>query len=169
MNHDLPMPQENMSGEMIDEIIDEEAFEEFKSLAEDLRLSEDLDVKAQAYCNEPENQLRSVYGRDFEAKQKAAQNLIRKYGGDELVSFLKNSGIGNCREIIAFLIKLADAAGEDRGLAGEKASVLSSEEKIKAEIARLMAVPAYMQARHPEHETTVQQVYRLRKRLFGEE
>lgn len=32
-----------------------------------------------------------------------------------------------------------------------------------------MAVPAYMQARHPEHETTVQQVYRLRKRLFGEE
>lgn len=188
MNHDLPMPQENMSGEMIDEIIDEEAFEEFKSLAEDLRLSEeqaqgiwdwivegalrfigDLDVKAQAYCNETENQLRSVYGRDFEAKQKAAQNLIRKYGGDELVSFLKNSGIGNCREIIAFLIKLADAAGEDRGLAGEKASVLSSEEKIKAEIARLMAVPAYMQARHPEHETTVQQVYRLRKRLFGEE
>lgn len=188
MNHDLPMSQENMSGEMIDEIIDEEAFEEFKSLAENLRLSEeqaqgiwdwivegalrfvgDLDVKAQAYCNETENQLRSVYGRDFEAKQKAAQNLIRKYGGDELVSFLKNSGIGNCREIIAFLIKLADAAGEDRGLAGEKASVLSSEEKIKAEIARLMAIPAYMQARHPEHETTVQQVYRLRKRLFGEE
>ena len=106
MNHDLPMPQENMSGEMIDEIIDEEAFEEFKSLAEDLRLSEeqaqgiwdwivegalrfvgDLDVKAQAYCNETENQLRSVYGRDFEAKQKAAQNLIRKYGGDELGFF----------------------------------------------------------------------------------
>ena len=82
---------------------------------------------------------------------------------------MKNSGIGNCREIIAFLIKLADAAGEDRGLIGEKSSVLSSEEKIKAEIARLMAVPAYMQARHPEHETTVQQVYRLRKRLFGEE
>ena len=70
-----------MSGEMIDEIIDEEAFEEFKSLAEDLRLSEeqaqgiwdwivegalrfigDLDVKAQAYCNETENQLRSVFG-----------------------------------------------------------------------------------------------------------
>ena len=177
MNHNLPMPQENISDATIDEIIDEGAFEEFKSLAEELRLSEeqaqgiwdwivegalrfvgDLNVKAREYCNETENQLRSVYGRDFEAKQKAAQNLIRKYGG-----------IGNCREIIAFLIKLADAAGEDRGLIGEKSSVLSSEEKIKAEIARLMAVPAYMQARHPEHETTVQQVYRLRKRLFGEE
>lgn len=188
MNHNLPMPQENISDATIDEIIDEEAFEEFKSLAEELRLSEeqaqgiwdwivegalrfvgDLNVKAREYCNETENQLRSVYGRDFEAKQKAAQNLIRKYGGEEMADFLKNSGIGNCREIIAFLIKLADAAGEDRGLIGEKSSVLSSEEKIKAEIARLMAVPAYMQARHPEHETTVQQVYRLRKRLFGEE
>ena len=134
-----------------------------------LRFVNDLNVTAQEYCNETENQLRSVYGRDFEAKQKAVQNLIRQYGGDEMISFLKKSGIGNCREIITFLIKLADAAGEDRGLVGEKSAVLSCDEKIKAEIARLMAVPAYMQAKHPEHETTVQQVYRLRKRLFGEE
>ena len=77
--------------------------------------------------------------------------------------------MGNCREIISFLMKLADASAEDRGLIGEKTSALSSEEKIKAEIARLMAVPAYMQARHPEHDMTVRQVYRLRKRLFGEE
>lgn len=188
MNRDLSLTQEKLSGTKMDEIIDEEAFEEFKSLSEELNLSEeqaqgiwdwivegalrfvdDLDLKSRKYCDETENRLRSVYGRDLEAKQKAAQNLIRKYGGEELVSFLKNSGIGNCREIVDFLIKLADAAGEDRGLVGEKSAVLSSEEKIKAEIARLMAVPAYMQAGHPEHETTVRQVYRLRKRLFGEE
>ncbi len=188
MNYDLPLPQENISGAMIDEIIDEAAFEEFKELAETLQLSEeqaqgiwdwivegalrfvgDLNVSAREYCDETENQLRSLYGNDFEAKQKAAHNLIMKYGGEEMATFLKKSGIGNCREIVSFLIKLADAAGEDRGLIGEKSSVLSSEEKIKAEIARLMAVPAYMQARHPEHEATVQQVYRLRKRLFGEE
>lgn len=188
MNYDLPLPQENISGAMIDEIIDEAAFEEFKELAETLQLSEeqaqgiwdwivegalrfvgDLNVSAREYCDETENQLRSLYGNDFEAKQKAAHNLIMKYGGEEMAAFLKKSGIGNCREIVSFLIKLADAAGEDRGLIGEKSSVLSSEEKIKAEIARLMAVPAYMQARHPEHEATVQQVYRLRKRLFGEE
>ncbi len=188
MNYDLSMPREDFSGDMIKEVIDEDAFEEFKSLSEELRLSEkqsqgiwdwivegalrfvdDLNVKSREYCAETESRLRNVYGRDFEAKQKAAQNLIRKYGGEELADFLKDSGIGNCREIVTFLIKLADAAGEDRGLVGEKSSVLSSEEKIKAEIARLMAVPAYMQAGHPEHETTVQQVYRLRKRLFGEE
>lgn len=188
MNSALPVMQENLCDQMYDDLIDEEAFQEFKALADNLKLSDeqaqtiwdwivegalrfvnDLNMNAQEYCNETEQQLRHVYGRDFEAKQKAAQNLIKKYGGEELVDFLKSSGIGNCREIISFLIKLADAAGEDRGLVGEKSSVLSCEEKIKAEIARLMAAPAYMQARHPEHETTVQQVYRLRKRLFGEE
>ena len=112
MNHDLPMPQENMSGEMIDEIIDEEAFEEFKSLAEDLRLSEeqaqgiwdwivegalrfigDLDVKAQAYCNETENQLRSVYGRDFEAKQIRLADLVRQVDAIEGIQRLRISSI----------------------------------------------------------------------------
>ncbi len=188
MNNALSLPKENVQGNMMDDLIDEEAFEEFKSLAENLNLSEeqaqavwdwivqgalrfvdDLNESASRYCSDAENQLRGLYGNDFDMKRKAALNLIRKYGGRELETFLKKSGIGNCREIIAFLINLADAAAEDRGLVGEKSSVLSSEEKIKAEIARLMAVPAYMQARHPEHDSTVQQVYRLRKRLFAEE
>ncbi|MBO4521161.1 MAG: hypothetical protein J5787_08160 [Alphaproteobacteria bacterium] len=180
--------KEEMAQDLINKIIDEETVGEFQTLASDLALSEeqaqgiwnwlvqgamsfveDLNRDAAEYCSETEEYLRGVYGNSLEARKKAANDLILKYGGDELVAFLKKSGIGNCREILSFLMNLADAASEDRGLIGEKASVLSSEEKIKAEIARLMAEPAYMQARHPEHDATVQQVYRLRKHLFGEE
>lgn len=189
MNNILSMsPEERQTEELINEIVDEEAVSEFQELAAELQLSEEqaqgvwewivdgavrfveeLNQDAADYCSETENQLRDMYGREFDVRKKAANALVQKYGGEELVAFLKKSGIGNCREIISFLMKLADISAEDRGLVGEKASALSGEEKIKAEIARLMAVPAYMQARHPEHEATVQQVYRLRKRLFGEE
>ena len=192
MNNMSYMTQTNIHddsvNQTINEIIDDEAFEEFEQLAAQLALSEkqaqgiwdwivqgalqfveDLNFKTKNYCYETENYLRNAYGRDFEVKRKAARRLIQKYGGDELMDFLKNSGVGNCREIISFLMNLADAANEDRGLVGEKSAVLSGDEQIKAEIARLMAVPAYMQARHPEHDMTVQKVYRLRKRLFGEE
>ncbi len=189
MKNELSVSSEKETTEdLIAEFIDEKAVNEFQTLAAELGLSEeqmqgvwnwlvqgamgfveDLNRDAADYCSETEAYLRGVYGNGFEARQKAVNDLIRKYGGDELVAFLKSSGIGNCREVVSFLMKLADAAGEDRGLIGEKVSALSSEEKIKAEIARLMAVPAYMQARHPEHDSTVQQVYRLRKRLFGEE
>ena len=192
MNNMSYMTQTNIHddsvNQTINEIIDDEAFEEFEQLAAQLALSEkqaqgiwdwivqgalqfveDLNFQAKNYCYETENYLRNAYGRDFEVKRKAARRLIQKYGGDELIDFLKNSGVGNCREIISFLMNLADAANEDRGLVGEKSAVLSGDEQIKAEIARLMAVPAYMQARHPEHDMTVQKVYRLRKRLFGEE
>ena len=180
--------KEKTTQDFIDNFIDEDVVSEFQTLASELGLSdeqmqgvwdwmiegafefvEDLNQKAGDYCSETEDYLRGVYGNSFEARKKAANNLIHKYGGNELIDFLKRTGLGNCREIASFLMKIADVAAEDRGLVGEKASVLSSEEKIKAEIARLMAVPAYMQARHPEHDTTVQQVYRLRKRLFGEE
>ena len=181
-------PEQETAQDLINKFIDGETVNEFQTLAEELALSEeqtrgvwdclvqgamrfvgDLNKDAADYCSETEEYLRGVYGKGFEARKKAANELILKYGGVELASFLKRSGIGNCREILSFLMNLADAASEDRGLVGEKASAVSSEEKIKAEIARLMAVPAYMQARHPEHDATVQQVYRLRKRLFGEE
>ena len=180
--------EEEAAQNLISKFIDEETVGEFQTLAAELGLSEeqtkgvwnwlvqgamdfveDLNKNAADYCAETEDYLRGIYGNGFEARKKAVNDLIHKYGGDEFVAFLKSSGIGNCREIVAFLMKLADAAGEDRGLIGEKVSALSSEEKIKAEIARLMAEPAYMQGRHPEHDSTVRQVYRLRKRLFGEE
>ncbi len=188
-NNTMSAPsKEEAAQDLINKFIDEETVNEFQALAAELGLSEeqtqgvwnwlvqgamrfveDLNQDAADYCSETEEYLRGIYGNGLEARKKAANDLILKYGGDELAAFLKKSGIGNCREILSFLMNLADAASEDRGLAGEKVSALSSEEKIKAEIARLMAAPAYMQARHPEHDATVQQVYRLRKRLFGEE
>ena len=181
-------PEEETAQDLINKFIDEETVGEFQALASELALSEeqaqgvwnwllrgaarfveDLNRDAADYCAETEEYLRGVYGNGFESRKKAANDLILKYGGDELAAFLKKSGIGNCREVVSFLMKLADACAEDRGLIGEKASALSSEEKIRAEIARLMAAPAYMRAGHPEHDATVRQVYRLRKRLFGEE
>ncbi len=168
-------------------IVNQEAAQNFVQTAKALALSEEqiqgiwewiilgaaqfveqLNGTSSQYCAETEKALRSAYGNEFDSRLQGARGLVQKYGDENLAVFLKKSGIGNCREIIDFLMRLAEATGEDRGLVGEKAGVVSSDEKIKAEIARLMAIPAYMQAQHPEHDSTVQQVYGLRKRLFGE-
>ena len=174
--------------ENLQDLIDDDVFDEFCALAAELKLSveqaqgiwdwivdgaarfaDEINDRARGYCDCAERRLREEFGGEYDAKIKAARALIYKYGGEELAAFLKKSGLANCGELVGFLMKIADAAAEDRGLVGEKAQVVSNEDRIKAEIARLSAVPAYMQASHPDHDSTVRQVYRLRKRLFGED
>lgn len=119
--------------------------------------------------DETEKALRAKFGRDYDRKISGAAELIRRYGGGETEAFLKKSGLCNSRELLTFLTALADAAGEDRGLAGEKVVAVSSVDRLKGEIAALMANPAYMQAGHPDHDRTVGAVFALRKRLFNED
>nr|DAH62480.1 MAG TPA: putative protease [Caudoviricetes sp.] len=173
--------------ENLEDLIDDAVFDDFGTLAEELKLSgeqaqgiwdwivdgatrfvEEINDCAHGYCDCAERRLRAEFGGEYDAKIKAARAMVYKYGGDELASFLKKSGLANCGELVGFLMKIADAAAEDRGLVGEKAQIVSNEDRIKAEIARLSAVPAYMQASHPDHDSVVRQVYGLRKRLFGE-
>lgn len=179
---------EGISQEYMQELIDDEALEGFNKLAEALALSPEqaegvwtwmmhgaarfvsqFNRKAADYCSDVERELHETLGPGYEGKIQNAARLVRRYGGEELADFLRDSGVGNRREVISFLIRLADMMGEDKGLVGEKSAVLSSGDALKAEIARLMAEPAYMQGRHPAHEQAVQKVYGLRKRLFNEE
>ncbi|MGN0904545.1 MAG: hypothetical protein ACI4PW_05255 [Alphaproteobacteria bacterium] len=179
---------EGISQEYMQDLIDDEALESFNELAESLALSPEqaegvwmwmmhgaarfvaqFNRKAADYCCDVERDLHETLGPGYEGKIRNAARLVRQYGGDELVDFLRDSGVGNRREVISFLIRLADMMGEDKGLVGEKSALLSSADALKAEIARLMAEPAYMQGRHPAHEQAVQKVYGLRKRLFNEE
>ncbi len=170
------------------DFIDDEDKAEFHDLAESLGLderqeagvwgwiengvrefAEELDSASETYADEAEADLRRQFGRDFDRRRQGAAELVRKYGGDGFVEFLNETGLSNCREIVAFLMRLADAAGEDRGLVGEKSAAVPSADRLKAEIAGLTANPAYMQAQHPDHAKTVQAVYALRKRLFNED
>lgn len=120
-------------------------------------------------CDETERALRTKFGRDYDRKMNGAAELVRRYGGEETVAFMKKSGLCNNLELLTFLMALADAAAEDRGLVGEKSAPVSSVDKLKGEIAALMANPAYMQAGHPDHDRTVNAVFALRKRMFNEE
>lgn len=172
----------------VNDFIDDEDKAEFHDLAENLGLDKrqaagvwgwiedgvrefaaELDGDAESYVQEAEADLRRQFGRDFDRRRHNAAELVRKYGGDGFVEFLNETGLCNCREIVAFLMRLADAADEDRGLVGEKSAAVPSADRLKAEIAGLTANPAYMQAQHPDHAKTVQAVYALRKRLFNED
>ncbi len=172
----------------VNDFIDDEDKAEFHDLAESLGLNErqeagvwgwiedgvrefaeELNNDSETYVQDAESELRRQFGRDFERRRNGAADLVRKYGGDGFVEFLNETGLCNCREIVAFLMRLADAAGEDRGLVGEKSAVVPSADRLKAEIAGLTSNPAYMQAQHPDHAKTVQAVYALRKRLFNED
>ena len=94
--------------DLINKFIDEETVNEFQALAAELGLSEeqtqgvwnwlvqgamrfveDLNQDAADYCSETEEYLRGIYGNGLEARKKAANDLILKYGGDELAAFLK--------------------------------------------------------------------------------
>lgn len=179
---------EGVTQQFVDDVIDQEAYENFLNLAKDLKLSPEQtkgiwfwvlkgasSFVAQCaegvdkYCSEVEGQLRSSYGDTYETKKQNAVRLVKQLGGEEFVDFLRSSGVGSRKEMISFLIKLSDMLDEDKGLVGEKSAVFSSSDAIKDEIARLMAYPAYMQGQHPEHDGVVQKVYGLRKRLLNEE
>lgn len=188
MNKDELESSATGTEEIIRKIIDDETMDNFRELSTELGLSpeqsqgvffwildgavalfNDLDDVSDAGYEASEYELRKMFGANFEQKQRAALRIIQQFGGEEMVAWLRKTGMHNCKEFVIFMMKLAEAAMEDEGLVGEKSPDFTSEDKMKAQIAKLMAHPAYMQAQHPEHDSTVQKVYQLRKQLLNEE
>lgn len=113
-----------------------------------------------------EMELRQEYGQAFEQRlemaQLAAQNLL---GDSEMFDEIQLSDgrmLGDHPDIIRMFSKLASEIGEDT-LAGETTELVMTPEEASRQIAEMTRRDGpYFDRMHPEHETYVQEVLRLR-------
>lgn len=184
MNFDT---DEELQAAIADEIIDPEVMADFENTAAEaglsheqmqivwnwmvkgaLRLLSETKRKLEDYRTDSEALLRKKFGDGFDVRRRKAIELVRRFGGDETLDFMASNGIADCPEVVSFLMNLSDVLDEDEGLIGEKRGFFGSKDRLKEEIAGLMAQKAYLDACAPGHGEAVQKVYALRRRLCGE-
>lgn len=114
-----------------------------------------------------EQELRQEFGQAFEQRlelaQMAAQNLL---GGTEMFDNIQLSDgrmLGDHPDIIRMFSNLASQIGEDN-LAGETTELIMTPEEASRQIAEMTRRDGpYFDRMHPEHETYVAEVLRLRE------
>jgi len=114
-----------------------------------------------------EQELRQEFGQAFEQRlelaQMAAQNLL---GGTEMFDNIQLSDgrmLGDHPDIIRMFSNLASQIGEDN-LAGETTELIMTPEEASRQIAEMTRRDGpYFDRMHPEHDTYVAEVLRLRE------
>lgn len=93
-----------------------------------------------------------------------AQRVVREMGGDELMMFLDQTGLGNSVPLIKMLARVGHLLAEDGHVPGEVEGILSADEA-KRKIAEVMADPNHpyhaKNASKPGHADAVAEMSRL--------
>ena len=117
-----------------------------------------------------EQELRSEWGREFDAKVKQASSLAKANIKPEILDMTLSNGtrLGDHPEIIKGFAKIAGMMSEDKIVSTESESVQSNQ-SIQDEIDTIINDKAspYWNKSHPNHDKQVQQVYTLREMLSG--
>ena len=117
-----------------------------------------------------EQELRSEWGREFDAKVKQASSLAKANIKPEILDMTLSNGtrLGDHPEIIKGFAKIAGMMSEDKIVSTESESVQSNQ-SIQDEIDSIINDKAspYWHKSHPNHDKQVQQVYTLREMLSG--
>ena len=116
---------------------------------------------------EAETQLRRELGKNYDAEIGNARKLLRKFGNDDVLSMVENTGIGNNSAFIKMMIDISKHFGEDGSFLSEPApsNILTPEEANKkiSEIRNDKKHP-YHNKLHSEHKEAVaymQSLYRM--------
>ena len=115
-----------------------------------------------------EQELRSEWGRDFDAKVQQAGAIAKANINPEVLDMQLQDGtrVGDHPEIIKGFAKIASMMSEDKMVATESESV-NSVTDIESEISAITndTDGPYWNKGHPDHDKIVQQVYTLREML----
>jgi len=127
---------------------------------------EQADVKQM----ETEAELKKEYGPQFHKRLDQAKKLATNSLGEDFLNntILKDgSRLGDNLNIIKAFSELADKLSEDEIVKGEGSSYMTANE-IEKEIAELTEPgSAYWDKTHPNHQRSVEEVYKLRQSLNG--
>ena len=87
-----------------------------------------------------EGELRKEYGKAFDGNLSAAQGLLKKFGGAEVIQALESTGLGNNPHMVRFMVKVARQFGEDGNtLVGDTQSGVLTPAEAKVEVEKIMA------------------------------
>lgn len=111
-------------------------------------------------------QMRQEFGKAYDEKMEMAKNAARQYGGEELMTLLETTGLGNEPALIKAFANIGKAVSGDEiiGGGGRQGFIMSPAEA-KAQIANLKRDPTFMssyqQAGTAGHEEAVGEMSKL--------
>lgn len=108
----------------------------------------------QKQINEVTAQLKNEWGEAFDAKLAKAEKVVDTFASDEEKAYLIQSGFNRDPRIIKMLNRIGEAISEDSFVKNGGEATMTPKEAL-AEIAKIDANPAFLQAQHPEHKALV--------------
>jgi len=108
-------------------------------------------------------QLRTTYGADVDAVLDRSLRVVQAVGGEAVGDKITRADLAKNPILVDIFTKLADTVLEDQNLADGSGVVTA--ESLKATMNALMQNPAYMDRKNVEHQSTVDQVYKIRQQL----
>ena len=123
-----------------------------------------LDVSAR--MGEAELALRKEWGAGYERQLSLAARTAKRFGGDELIAALNESGFGDNPHLVRAFAKIAGMIAEDTMKSDGTPSAPAGDAAL-AEIARIQGEAlkdpkhAWLNADHPEHNVVVERLRAL--------
>jgi hypothetical protein len=105
--------------------------------------------------------LQQEWGQGYDAKVAQAARAARYFGGQSLINFLNESGMGNNTELVRAFAKIGSMMTEDTLKIGKAQGFSLTPDEARREANKLMASEAYTKRDHPEHSATVEHVSHL--------
>lgn len=127
-----------------------------------IRLGYEERVKETGAIN---SKLRESWGSDYDRRVNIAQKVVEQYGGEDAWAQLEESGLGNNLAIIKIFADFG-LQNLDQSLindAGNK--VTETNDELNAKLGELMANPAYLDKKNPQHNAIVQKVLDIQTKL----
>ena len=126
-----------------------------------------INQNAETEFQNAEVSLRTSYGNSFEGKMVLMNRAMDSLGGQELKELVTATGIARHPAFIKTFVKVGEMMAEDLGLDKSTGELAHTPEALEDERAKLMALPAYIDAKDPAHNATVQKVQRLITQIHG--
>jgi len=113
--------------------------------------------------------LRAEWGPDYTVKLTQAARAARYFGGEELVSLLNESGLGNNPQLIRAFERAGALLGEDtlKGNSPGRGSGLAPADAMR-KARELMQKPGYLKREHPDHFDLVAEVNAMFERALSQ-
>lgn len=107
--------------------------------------------------------LKKEWGQAFDSKIKAASTALKAFGGEEIFTYLQETGLDNNVHLAKFFAKVGEALAEDDTQPGNPSSGLQTPAGAAKELDSIMSNPAYFDRDHPEHQKIIEQALNLRR------
>lgn len=114
--------------------------------------------------------LKGEWGGKFDEKLSVASRAVKELGGDELISLLEETGLGNHPTLVKFFAKLGESTMEDKIIVGDTSSGdQQSKDAILMKIAEIQNDPKHpvndIRAPYDERQAAIRQLSELYKQL----